>query len=105
MSKKSEHIVSFTADELQARRARGETASDWNKAAQRPLPDGVDPDDAMEAIDWATTALPIRRPKTHASLRLDADMLDWFKAQGQGYQTRINAVLRSYFQQHAGERR
>jgi hypothetical protein len=28
--------------------------------------------------------LPVKRPKVHASLRLDADMLDWFKAQGRG---------------------
>jgi uncharacterized protein (DUF4415 family) len=54
----------------------------------------------MEEIDWATTELPMPRRKAHASLRLDADMLDWFKGQGRGYQTRINAILRSYFQQH-----
>ena len=35
-------------------------------------------------------------PKAAISLRLDADVLDWFKAQGPGYQTRINAVLRAY---------
>jgi uncharacterized protein (DUF4415 family) len=29
-------------------------------------------------------------------LRIDADVLEWFKAQGTGYQTRINAVLRAY---------
>jgi uncharacterized protein (DUF4415 family) len=33
-------------------------------------------------------------------LRLDADMLEWFRAQGRGYQTKINAILRSYFEQH-----
>jgi uncharacterized protein (DUF4415 family) len=100
MRKKSENIVSFTADELKAKEARGEMLTDWKKAAQQPLPDGSDPDDAMEEIDWATTELPMPRPKAHASLRLDADMLDWFKAQGRGYQTKINAILRSYFQQH-----
>jgi len=35
-------------------------------------------------------------PKAAISLRLDADVLEWFKAQGPGYQTRINAVLRAY---------
>jgi uncharacterized protein (DUF4415 family) len=35
-------------------------------------------------------------PKASISLRLDADVLDWFKAQGQGYQTRMNAVLRAF---------
>jgi uncharacterized protein (DUF4415 family) len=34
--------------------------------------------------------------KTSISLRVDADVLDWFKAQGRGYQTRINAVLRAF---------
>ena len=34
--------------------------------------------------------------KTSISLRLDADVLDWFKSQGRGYQTRINAVLRAF---------
>jgi uncharacterized protein (DUF4415 family) len=35
-------------------------------------------------------------PKTSISLRLDADVLEWFKSTGPGYQTRINAVLRAY---------
>jgi uncharacterized protein (DUF4415 family) len=35
-------------------------------------------------------------PKTAISLRIEQDVLDWFKAQGPGYQTRINAVLRAY---------
>ena len=34
--------------------------------------------------------------KTSISLRVDRDVLDWFKAQGSGYQTRINAVLRAF---------
>jgi uncharacterized protein (DUF4415 family) len=35
-------------------------------------------------------------PKTSISLRVDQDVLDWFKSQGDGYQTRINAVLRAF---------
>ena len=35
-------------------------------------------------------------PKTSVSLRVDADVLEWFKAQGPGYQTRMNAVLRAF---------
>jgi len=34
--------------------------------------------------------------KTSISLRVDADVLEWLKAQGPGYQTRINAVLRAF---------
>jgi len=35
-------------------------------------------------------------PKASISLRLDADLLEWFKAKGPGYQTRINSVLRAF---------
>jgi uncharacterized protein (DUF4415 family) len=35
-------------------------------------------------------------PKTSIALRIDADVLEWFKAQGPGYQTRMNAVLRAF---------
>lgn len=35
-------------------------------------------------------------PKSSISLRVDADVLEWFKAQGAGYQTRMNAVLRAF---------
>ncbi len=35
-------------------------------------------------------------PKALISLRVDADVLAWFKAQGAGYQTRMNAVLRAF---------
>lgn len=31
-----------------------------------------------------------------------ADVLDWFRAQGKGYQTKINAILRKYYEQKAG---
>ena len=33
--------------------------------------------------------------KTQVTLRLDTDVLDWFKAQGRGYQTNINALLKA----------
>jgi len=43
----------------------------------------------------ATTKEPVK-------LRLDADVLAWFKGQGAGYQTRINQLLRQYMQAHQG---
>jgi len=102
MTMKKERIVTFTDDQLKALQDAGKTQSDWKKAAAQAAPDGSDPDDAMEPVrlDWTTTKLPMPRAKTHASLRLDADMFDWFRAQGRGYQTKINAILRSYYQQH-----
>lgn len=36
-------------------------------------------------------------------MRLDVDVLNWFKAQGQGYQTRINKLLRAYMLAHQGQ--
>jgi uncharacterized protein (DUF4415 family) len=81
-------------------RKRGESKSDWKAAARKPLPSGRDPDDAMEEIDWLTTELPGSGRKAPLTLRVDADMLGWFRSQGKGYQTKINAILRRYYQQH-----
>ena len=47
-------------------------------------------------FDDATLRLP--RRKKSLSIRLDPDVLEWFKHQGKGYQTRINAVLRMYME-------
>lgn len=38
--------------------------------------------------------------KTQITLRLDTDVLDWFKSQGRGYQTNINALLKAYKDAH-----
>jgi uncharacterized protein (DUF4415 family) len=38
--------------------------------------------------------------KKQLTLRLDADVLEWLKAQGKGYQSRINAILRAYYEAH-----
>ena len=40
------------------------------------------------------------RSKQQLTLRLDSDVLKWFKQQGRGYQTRINALLRAYMEEH-----
>jgi uncharacterized protein (DUF4415 family) len=100
MSRKSGNTVKRTEAELRKMQKRGEIRSDWRAAAKKPLPSGRDADDAMEEIDWLTTELPKPRAKAHMTLRLDADVLDWFRKQGRGYQTRINAILRRYFEQH-----
>lgn len=101
MKKKSENIVSYTDVELRAMRARGEDKTDMKKAKSVPLPDGSDPDDAMDD-DWMIVDLPLRRRKSHVTMRIDTDMLDWFRAQGKGYQTTINAILRKYYERKAG---
>ncbi len=48
--------------------------------------------------DIVRQGLPATPRKAAVSLRLDADVLDWFRARGAGYQTRINAVLRAYME-------
>ena len=40
------------------------------------------------------------RTKTQLTLRVDSDVLEWYKKQGRGYQTRINQLLRAYMQEH-----
>jgi uncharacterized protein (DUF4415 family) len=47
---------------------------------------------ANAAVHWPDQS------KKQVTVRLDADLLDWFKSQGKGYQTRINAVLRTYYE-------
>ena len=42
---------------------------------------------------------PVPR-KTLLSLRIDSDVIDWFKKQGAGYQSRMNALLRAYMEAH-----
>jgi len=46
----------------------------------------------------AKIVLPLK--KETVTMRLDQDVLEWFRAQGKGYQTRINALLRSYMKAH-----
>jgi uncharacterized protein (DUF4415 family) len=55
---------------------------------------GIDPD----WMEHATVMFP--RPKERVTVRLDPDVLDWLKAQGRGYQTRINAILLAYYEAH-----
>jgi uncharacterized protein (DUF4415 family) len=44
---------------------------------------------------WATAKVVVPRPKRTVTMRLDADLLEWFRT-NRGYQTRINAILRAY---------
>ena len=60
--------------------------------AARSDPDAQPTDDEF----WKDAELVMPRTKRSVSIRLDPDVLDWFKEQGRGYQTRMNAVLRSY---------
>lgn len=59
-----------------------------------------DPDWAdFKDIDWSDAVMIMPPKKKAISIRLDEDVLDFFKREGEGYQRRINAVLRSFMQQ------
>ena len=84
-----------------ATKKKGQT--DWTRI--RRLPDSeirravkADPDAApIATADWFRQAKLVEpQPKQAVSIRLDEDVLKWFKRPGRGYQTRINAVLRAY---------
>ena len=58
-----------------------------------------DPDWSDSDIDWSEAVLVIPPKKKAISIRVDEDVLDYFKHEGAGYQRRMNAVLRSYVEQ------
>jgi uncharacterized protein (DUF4415 family) len=71
-------------------------------AALDNLEDGdIDTSDIPEITDaeWSRrkVGLIYRPMKKSISLRLDADVLEWFKSKGSGYQTAMNRVLREHF--------
>lgn len=53
-----------------------------------------------DARFWDDAEVRLPEPKKGVYIRLDDDVLKWFKAKGKGYQTRINSVLRSYYEAH-----
>jgi len=75
-----------------------QSATDWKRLANAADRD-IDTEDIPELDDvffeQAEVRLPLKQPVT---LRLDADVLFWFKSQGKGYQTRINTLLRRYME-------
>lgn len=50
---------------------------------------------------WKNAQLVMPENKVKVTMRLDPDVLNWFKMQGKGYQTKINAILKSYIQAHS----
>ena len=76
------------------------SGTDWERLNAMSDED-IDTSDITELDDdffqQAELRLPMKKPVT---IRLDADVLEWFKGQGQGYQTRINNLLRKYMETH-----
>jgi len=86
-----EDLRTYSAAELREMRASGNyvpTASDA-------------PEIELDEEFWRNARIVIPKPtpgpaKEAISLRVDHDILAWFRAQGRGYQSRMNAVLRAY---------
>jgi uncharacterized protein (DUF4415 family) len=53
----------------------------------------------LPADFWKNAVLVVPESKVPISLRVDRDVLDWFRQEGPRYQSRMNAVLRSYMEQ------
>lgn len=96
----NKHIVRYSRETLQSMRH----ASDWKKAAsltdeEIDAIEAGDPD--LQGIDdsWLEAAeIVFPQSKAQLTLRLDKDVIAFFKHQGKGYQTRMNAILRAYMQ-------
>ena len=86
-------------------KSKAGTGTDWDRLRRQTPADirrGIlaDPD-ARRTNDafWKNAKLVMPTPKEIVTMRLDADLLRWFRQQ-RGYQTRINAILRAYMQAH-----
>jgi uncharacterized protein (DUF4415 family) len=111
--RKNGDTVRYSAKELASMRRRGKSRTDWTKVDAMTEADlkasiAADPDDVHDEVDWtqAVVGLPPRKQGIH--IRVDVDVLAWFKETGKGYQTRINNVLRAFMEsrkQRAGPRR
>ncbi|MCK7582379.1 MAG: BrnA antitoxin family protein [Chromatiales bacterium] len=80
---------------------RRKTGTDWealNRLSAADIRAGIDSDPDARATDenfWRDAQVIFPQPKRLVTLRLDADLLEWFRRES-GYQTRINAILRAY---------
>ena len=59
---------------------------------------------ARRQPDWTNLKVDWPQPKQAISLRIDQDVLAWFRDRGPGYQTRMNAVLRAFVDAQQGKR-
>ena len=99
--KKRSDTAHYSADRIAALRRKGEARTDWTKVdatSEADLEASIlaDPDDLHEAPDWTQAVKGLPPGKEPIKLRVDRDVLAWFRATGKGYQTRINNVLRAF---------
>lgn len=62
--------------------------------------DDPDVSPALAAGDVVQAAVHVSLPKQAISIRIDREVLEWFKSLGPGYQTRMNMILRGYMERH-----
>ncbi len=101
MPESKENIVRVTAEE--ARRMKGET--DYARLDAMTDEDiaravAADPDAVPVDADWSGALLVVPSRKRYALLRVDDDVLKWFRSTGKGFHARMNAVLRAYMEAH-----
>ena len=84
---------------MKEKTSQSKSRTDWNKLADMPDTD-IDYSDVppLDKKFFKDAKLRLPKAKPLISIRLDPDVLEWFKSQGGGYQTRINAVLRMYME-------
>ena len=86
---------------MNAKSTKKHSKTDLNKV--RALSDAdIDTSDipALDTDFFKSAKLLMPAKKSSITVRLDSDVLEWFRKQGKGYQTRINAVLRTYMKAH-----
>ncbi|HEV3112347.1 MAG TPA: BrnA antitoxin family protein [Candidatus Binataceae bacterium] len=95
-----EHIVRSSAKEISRRIARGESKTDWRRVkamSQAEVEHLADEEEGPLPEGWESTVeIGVPEPKQAVHIRLDRDVVRWFKEHGPGYQTRINAVLKAF---------
>ncbi|MEJ2745842.1 MAG: BrnA antitoxin family protein [bacterium] len=86
---------------MKAKSSVKESRTEWNRLKQMRDSE-IDYSDIPKIDKSFFKHAELRMPqrKKSVSLRLDPDVLDWFKHRGRGYQTKINAVLRAYVEAH-----
>lgn len=107
MSKK-ERIARHSAEELGRLRRAGKSRSDWKRSAAMTSKEveasvASDPEEVGMIVDWESASIEMPQAKAVLNMRVDRDVLDYFRRTGRGYQTRINAVLRAFVRARRSE--
>jgi uncharacterized protein (DUF4415 family) len=85
-------------------RARTRGGTDFKRLRQMRDADIDDSDiPKLGKSFWKTAKLAMPEPKDRLTIRVDHDVVEWLKKEGSGYQTRINAILRSYMKARSDE--